>query len=722
MDYNILDNSLITGGSGMVGYNINFGNKPSSLEMNISSSKSIDNYISKINNISCIIHLAAVNLRESENNCEKAINININGTAKMLNIAMKYNIPFILLSTGAVFSSKNSNNKFDERSEKCPNCIYGYSKSSSEEIAMLYNKTILIRTGWLFGGNQKNHYKFVEFAINNLLTNNQIKASNNFFGSHTYVIDLIEHMKYLIVNSKYGIHHVVNEGISCGADMALELTKILNINNDLVLSVSSEDVPNSGPKRSSTEVLETIYQFNKLRSWKDALFEYIQKYYKKFQHLTIKIPTYPENERDTKVMQLENCEGVQNIAKKWNNRENCRLCNKYNLKIFLKLNPTPPANHFVSERIIQDLIPLDVCICDNCNHIQLLQIVDPEYQYSNYFYVSSASNSMTNHLKNSVIEFTNILNISKTDDYILEIGANDGVCIQHLINNNFKNVVGIDPAVNINKRHNLPIICDFFGSKILDTLKENYKPFKLIYAFHCCAHIENIQDVFQTIYNLLDENGTFVMEVGYFYEVFKNNLFDTIYHEHIDYHTCKAIQTFAISQKLLLYKVNENNIQGGSIQFFFRKNNKIIDIDKSVIQTLEKEFLMDLHNYNKLSLWQNKITLCGNDINYLLNSFNSFGKKIAGYGASAKSTTFLYKYNLNNCLIDYIIDDSIFKQNFYSPGLHIPIKSINHLNIHKVDYIIILSWNFTDDIVKILEPYRKLGLRIIIPFPEIKII
>ena len=212
------------------------------------------------------------------------------------------------------------------------------------------------------------------------------------------------------------------------------------------------------------------------------------------------------------------------------------------------------------------------------------------------------------------------------------------------------------------------------------------------------------------------------MEVGYFYAVLCNNLFDTIYHEHIDYHTCSAIQQFALSNNLLLYKVCENNIQGGSIQFFFCKNNNTMDIDNSVYQTIEKENIIELHNYDKLLLWQNKITLCGNDINYILNSFISFGKKIAGYGASAKSTTFLYKYRLNNKIIDYIIDDSIYKQDFYSPGLHIPIKSLNQLEIQRVDYIIILSWNFTEDIVKKLDKYRKTGLRIIIPFPEIKII
>ena len=709
MEDDLLNNALITGGSGMIGSNIHFGFKPSSSEMDITNSKSIDIYISKIPSISCIIHLAAVNLRECESNYAKAINVNINGTTTMLNIAMKYNIPFILLSTGAVFSSKNSNIKFNENFEKNPNCVYGCSKSSSEDIAMLYDKTILIRTGWLFGGNQKNHYKFVETTINNLLLNNEIKASNNFFGSPTYVMDLINHMKFLIQNLKYGIHHIVNDGIASGYDVALLISCILNSNSNLILPVSSNLVPNSGPQRSSTEILDTIHPFNKLRSWNDSLVEYTNLYYKKI---------------NTSINKIDNISNISKIipSKKWDNRDKCRLCNDYNLKVFLKLNPTPPANHFVSNPIVQEVIPLDVCICENCKHIQLIQIVDPCYQYSNYFYVSSTSSSMSNHLKNNVLYFTNILNISKTDDYILEIGANDGVCIKHLLDNNFKNVIGIDPATNINKRHNLPIICDFFGSNILESFKEKYQPFKLIYAFHCCAHIENIKDIFQTIYNLLHDNGVFIMEVGYFYSVLTNNLFDTIYHEHIDYHTCKAIQKFALSNNLLLYNVRENNIQGGSIQFFFCKNNNTMVIDNSVYQTIEKENIIELHNYDKLSLWQNKITLCGNDINYILNSFVSFGKKIAGYGASAKSTTFLYKYGLNNKLIDYIIDDSIYKQDFYSPGLHIPIKSINQLDIQKVDYIIILSWNFTEDIVKKLDIYRKTGLRIIIPFPEIKII
>jgi dTDP-4-dehydrorhamnose reductase len=699
----ILKNALITGGNGMVGSHINFGYKPTSKQMDICDKQSIENYIKNMPNMSCIIHLAATNLRDSENNIKKAIDVNINGTTNILYFAKKYNIPFILVSTGAVFATKNPNIIFTENSISNPNSVYGFTKSASEKIALLYEKTTIIRTGWLFGGNQKTHYKFVETVINNFITKTEIKASNDFYGSPTYVNDLIEKMIYLINESKYGIYHIVNSGFGTGYDIATEISKILNTDNSLVLPVLSKDVPNSGPMRSNSEQLDTMYDFARMRSWKNSLSEYCKKYY----------------QEKTNVMPMSYIDKSCN-DKKWSNREKCRLCDSYDLNVFFNLEPTPPANHFVLKPTQQEVIPLDIAICSNCKHIQLIQQVDPVFQYSNYLYVSSTSNTMTKHLQNAVIEFTSDLNISK-DDYILEIGANDGVCIKHLLENGFKNVIGIDPAENINKRHNLPIICDFFSSKMLDYFNEKYPKFHLIYAFHCCAHIEDIQDLFTTIFHILNDNGIFIMEVGYFYDVFKNNCFDTIYHEHIDYHTTKAIQIFALKNGLTLFNVKNNDIQGGSIQFFFSKNKDII-IKDSVYKSIQLENQIKLHDYTNLSNWKINIIKCGIDINLILNGLNSYGKKIIGYGASAKSTTFLYQYKLTNKNIDYIIDDNIYKQNYYSPGLHIPVKSSHILNIDKIDYIIILSWNFTEEILKKLKPYRELGIRIIIPFPEIKII
>lgn len=697
------DNALVVGGSGMIGTSVNFGNKPSSIDLNILDKKSIQNYINSLDNISCIINLVALNLRDSEKNIQKSIDVNINGTINLLNVAKKLDVPFILLSTGAVFSTNNNNNKvFTEKTKTNPNCIYGYTKSSSEKVALLYEKSIIIRTGWVFGGSQKTHYKYIENFINNLLTNTVIKANNNFNGSPTYVVDLIEQMKYLINNKIYGIHHVVNSGIANGYDVAVEIANLLGKNLNLITCVNCDMVPNAGPQRSISEILESEHEFNRLRNWKDSLKEYLDFY------LHNKRTDYNDIVKPNSETHF------------WKNRERCRLCDSVKLQTFFKLEHTPQANHFVKKPIKQQLIPLDVSICDNCKHIQLVQILENSFQYSNYLYITSASKTMVNHITSSISCFLERFNIHKTDN-ILEIGANDGTGIKYLIDNKFENSIGVDPANNINNIHSLPIICDFFGSNIFKHTNIHKNSFKLIFAFHCCAHIEDLRDVFLTIHDLLTDNGIFIMEVGYFYDVYKNQLFDTIYHEHIDYHTCKALQQFCLKNNLVLFDVKTNKIQSGSIQFYISKD-KSIDINQNVNRLIEEEENIKLFDINNLLNWKNAILLNKRDINYLINSLNDEGKVIFGYGASAKSTTFIHQFQLSNSLIKYIIDDSYLKQNLFTPGTNIPIVSMDILNIEKCDYLIILSWNFLDDILLKISEYRKQGLRVIIPFPNISII
>lgn len=411
---------------------------------------------------------------------------------------------------------------------------------------------------------------------------------------------------------------------------------------------------------------------------------------------------------------------TEQITEDWINREKCRLCESHQLHIFFNLEPTPQANHFVKTPISQQIIPLDICICNKCKHIQLLQILKQSFQYSYYLYITSASNYMVKHITSNIDFFLNNFNIKKSD-CILEIGANDGTGIRFLLENGYYNSIGIDPAENINNTHTLPIICDFFGSNILNNEKFKKNTFKLIYAFHCCAHIEDIQDVFYSIYNLLADDGIFIMEVGYFYEVYKNHLFDTIYHEHIDYHTCTAMRQFCYKNNMTLFDVKTNKIQSGSIQFFITKNTNI-HINENVYKLIKEEENIQLFDSNNLLNWKKKIICNSRDLNCILKYLNDQTKIIFGYGASAKSTTFLHQFKISNKQIKYIIDDSYLKQNLFTPGTNIPIVSSDILNIEKCDYLLILSWNFLDDILLKIDKYRKCGLRVIVPFPDINII
>ena len=680
----MLEHALITGSSGMVGNHIPFGLRPSSSILDVTKMNSIRTYVSD-KPISCIIHLASVNLRECETNCSKSIRVNIQGAANMVLIAKELNVPFVLISSGAVFSSENSNAVFDEKCIPCPNSVYGETKYAAEQIALSYPKSIVIRTGWLFGGHQKTHYKFVETVMNHLRTNTPVYASNDFFGSPTYVKDMIEHMKVLLLQENYGIHHVVNSGHASGYDIACEIASLLQKDTSNIKSVPSTSIPNPGPYRSKSECLTSVHS---LRSWKESLSAYIQQ-----------SPDLPSVE----------------VVPYWKNRQMCRLCNHPELYTFYKFKPTALANQFVSSPRPQDKLPLDLCICMKCSHIQLLQIVNPTELYVNYLYVSSISPVMVRHLETSVDFFIDSLALTPADS-ILEIGANDGTLIRYLLQRGFTRTMGIDPAANIHSRHDLPILCDFFGSSSMHRFTTK---FKLIFGFHCCAHIETINDVFQCIYDLLEDKGVFVMEVGYFYEVLKTMAFDVVYHEHIDYHTCKVANEFGKKHQLTLYHVKETPIQGGSIQFFFSKDKDVL-IDPSVSRQICKE--EGLHQIESLIQFQTKIDRIIKDVHILLVGLMNAGYTIAGYGASAKSTTLLHQLLTNSTSLKYIIDDNVYKQNMYSPGLHIPIKPLNELTVQKVDYVIILSCNFSQQFLEKLEPYRKTGLRIIIPFPEIKII
>jgi dTDP-4-dehydrorhamnose reductase len=674
---------LITGGHGMIGKYLSVGLKPTSKEMDITSMVSIQAYLAN-RELLGIIHLASLNLRACENDPGRAIEVNINGTRNMLVVAQERKIPFVFVSSGAVFSSNNSNMKFDVKTIPNPNCIYGSTKYVAENICLLYKRSIIIRTGWLFGGTQKNHYKFIDQAIINLTMNNEIRASNDFYGSFTYVKDFVQSLYEILNNQQYGIHQVVNEGVATGYEASLVLTELLEKSSNLVIPVTSTEVPNAGPSRGKSEILISTF---KLRPYTEALKEYLEEK---------KVEIIPPRE-----------------SKLWSDRTHCRLCDNDQLYIFYKLAPTPPANHYVRDRDPQSLIPLDLTICQNCGHIQLMQIIEPTYLYSHYLYVSSGSQTMINHLHQSVDEFIELFKL-QYEDHILEIGANDGTALKYFMDQGYKNVIGVDPAQNIQSLHSLPIICDFFGSH----LQLPFNNYKLIYAFHCCAHIENIKEVFQTVSQLLEATGIFVMEVGYFYDIYRLQTFDVVYHEHIDYHTCTALVPFGLKHGLKLFHVIRNNIQGGAMKFFFTKDFQRV-INHSITKALQAEEILTIPN---LLTWKINIIQIGNDMNYVLNGIIAGGRSIAGYGATAKLTTFFYEYRLSPNVIKYIIDDNRLKQNLLTPGAHLPIYPLEHLRIDKVDYIVIFAWNFATEIITKLEPFRATGLRIIVPFPEIRIL
>jgi len=326
------------------------------------------------------------------------------------------------------------------------------------------------------------------------------------------------------------------------------------------------------------------------------------------------------------------------------------------------------------------------------------------------------------HFEKYADEMISKFNLKK-NSFILDIGSNDGTCLKAFKSRGMR-VLGVDPADNIAEVANdngIETICDFFNKDLAKKIKKKYGIPNLITSHNVLAHVDDFSGVIQSVSNLMGKETIFVFEVGYFKEVFKNLWFDTIYHEHLDYHTVKPLKLFFEKLNMILFDVEVKDVQGGSIRNYVQLAESQYKIESSVDKLISQELLVGLHDTKKLKTFQSRIEKIKKELSETLLSLKKNKKSIVGYGAPTKSTTLLNFFEIDSNFIDYIVDDNPLKQEKFSPLLHIPIKSSESLfsNQHP-DYIIILAWNFADSIIDKIRTMNFKG-KYIIPLPKVTI-
>lgn len=406
--------------------------------------------------------------------------------------------------------------------------------------------------------------------------------------------------------------------------------------------------------------------------------------------------------------------------------DQCRLCKKHDLISVLKLQSTPPANEFVTEdqlEINQHIFPLELYFCNSCNHIQLLDVVNPSILFEDYVYVSGTSPVFVNHFKeyaNNIIERFN----PDKNFLIIDIGSNDGTLLKFFKNNKFQ-VLGIDPAKNISSnasKNGINTITDFFTSELANKIKKEYKKASIITANNVFAHADNLKDIVLGIRNLLSPDGVFIFEVSYLVDVLEKNLFDTIYHEHLSYHSVGPLKSFFLENGLEMISAERINTHGGSLRGYVQLKNASRKNDGTVEELIKYENKIGLNEAKTYLNFSKNINNLKIELLNLLQLIKSEGKKVAGFGAPAKATTLMYQFGINKKYIDFIIDDSPLKQGLYSPGLKIPVMSSDAIKLKKPDYLIILAWNFYESIIKKNNEFIMQGGKFIVPLPNLLVI
>jgi SAM-dependent methyltransferase len=406
-------------------------------------------------------------------------------------------------------------------------------------------------------------------------------------------------------------------------------------------------------------------------------------------------------------------------------RPTCRLCGGTHLTLVLELAPTPPANAFVSRAELdqpQPMFPLDVFFCEDCFHVQLLDVVDPSVLFENYVYVSGTSPSFVAHFENyakSVLEQFR----PAPGSLVLDIGSNDGTLLRFFQQAGMK-VLGVDPARNIAEeatRNGIPTQAAFFSPKLAAEIRAQHGPASVITGNNVFAHIDNLEAIVEGIRTLLAPGGIFVFEVSYLVDVFQNTLFDTIYHEHLDYHSVKPLVPFFKRLGMELIEAVRVGSHGGSLHGIAQLAGGPHPVGKSVAEAIANEEKLGLDRAETFHQFGRNINSLKTDLGKLLRELKAKGKKIAGFGAPAKATTLMYHFGIGPDLIDFIVDDSPLKQNLFTPGQHVPVVPSSVMYAQKPDYVLILAWNFAAPILKSHRAYTDAGGHFIVPIPKLEI-
>ncbi len=346
--------------------------------------------------------------------------------------------------------------------------------------------------------------------------------------------------------------------------------------------------------------------------------------------------------------------------------------------------------------------------------------------FEDYMYVSGTSPVLKKHFENYFKRIKKTIKLDKKNDKILDIACNDGTFLEFFKKDKFYKVVGIEPAKNLkylNKNKKIDINTTFFNYKNSIKFKKKYTNFKVITANNVFAHVPNLKDFALGVKNILSEKGLFIFEVSYLDDVLRKLTFDTIYHEHMSYHSLKPLIKFFNSINLQIIDFDLIEAQGGSIRVFVSHKGAYKVKKNKIMKQIKIEKNHGLFTIKKYINFLKRIKKQKEKIRILINKNLKKGKLILGYGAPAKVTTFCHVFNLGSKEIKYITDDNELKQNKFTPGKNIKIINFNQLKKIDFDFIIILAWNFSVPITKKLKKnIKNKKFRIIIPFPKLKLI